>query len=83
MCLLRFVSAAAVECFLFTRRSCQSFSKHFKVSLFSSFLIKWVGWYKLCEFKYISGNAINCFDDLKIKRSYCFMLTFKIKIVVL
>ena len=27
-------------------------------------------------------NAINCFDDLKIKTSYCFMLTFKIKIVV-
>ena len=82
MCLLRFVSAAAVECFLFTRRSCQLFSKHFKVSLFSSFLIKWVGGIN-CVNLSIYLNAINCFDDLKIKRSYCLMLTFKIKIVVL
>ena len=49
--------------------SCELFSKHFKVSLFSSFLIKWaVG----CI---IYLNAINFLDELKIKRSYCFMFT--------
>ena len=54
--------------------SCQLFSKHFKVSLFSSFLIKWVGWYKIWEL-IIYLNTIISLDELKIKRSYCFMLT--------
>ena len=45
-----------------------------KVSLFSSFLIKWVGWYKMWEL-IIYLNAINFLDELKIKRSYCFMFT--------
>ena len=54
--------------------SCQLLSKHFKVSLFSSFLIEWLGWYNMWEL-IIYLNAINFLDELKIKRSYCFMFT--------
>ena len=53
--------------------SCQLFSKRFKVSLFSSFFIKWVGWYKMWEL-IIYLNAINFLGELKIKRSYRFLI---------
>ena len=67
----RFVSAAAVECFL--RFSvCQCPVSCFQnilsqaISSFFFFFFKWVGWYKLCVFfLHIYLNAMNCFDELK------------------
>ena len=67
MCPAIFVSLPLLNVFSLPV-SCQLFSKHFKVSLFYSFLIKWVG----CI---IYLNAINFLDELKIKRSHCFMFT--------
>ena len=50
------------------------------VSLFSSFFNKngWVG--INCVNLSIYLNAINCFDDLKIKRSYCYMLRWLVPV---
>ena len=56
--------------------SYQLFSKHFKSSYFPlfSFLIKWVGWYKLCAFLRIYRYATNCFDELKRDLTVLYLL---------